>query len=173
MKDIKNDLSDKYYKGVIIIHWVSALLIVTLFFFGLFIHQLPAETKLSYIAAHAGLGILVLILTLIRVFWFFKKDRPTDIKTGNSLNDRLVIWIHNAFYFLIAGICLSGIATMALAGFGQAWMQQNPNLILAESAPLNTHYILATTLMILLAMHIGGVVKHYISTKENTLKRMS
>ena len=39
--------------------------------------------------------------------------------------------------------------------------------------PLKVHEVMAIIMMILLIMHIAGVIKHYIITRENALRRMS
>jgi len=134
----------------------------------------PSE-KMGLIKVHIILGIIVLILTIIRSWLFFKKERPSDLKTGSKLNDKLVILIHNLFYFLLLGIAFSGIGTMIIGGYKEALQSNNFELIKnhSEITPLKPHGIMAVIMMILLALHIVGVIKHYISKKENTLKRIS
>jgi cytochrome b561 len=86
----------------------------------------------------------------------------------------LAIWIHSAFYFLLFAIAISGIATMILGGYGDAISTEDPSLILnhEDILPLKAHGTLAVITLVLLVMHIGGVIKHYISYKENTLRRI-
>jgi cytochrome b561 len=170
----KNDLTQKYSKGTIAIHWITTILILILFPLGKYMADLPAEEKMGMIKVHAILGILILLLTLIRSWYYFKKKRPADIKTGSKFNDKLVTWIHNIFYFLLFGIAFSGIATMIAGGYGDALQASNFEFINERSqiTPLKPHGILATIMMLLLLMHVLGVLKHYIFTKENTLKRI-
>ena len=174
-EQIKNDLTQKYSKGTIAIHWITALLILTLFPLGKYMEGLQPEEKMGLIKIHAILGVLVLILTTVRSFLFFKKKRPDDLKTGSKFNDKLAIWIHNIFYFILFAIAFSGIATMVLGGYGDALQSNNFELIKEQSEipSLKPHGIMATIMMILLVMHVIGVIKHYIFTKENTLKRIS
>lgn len=173
-KKIKNDLTKKYSKGTIVIHWITALLILTLFPLGKYMEGLHPEEKMGLIKIHAILGIIVLILTVVRSFLFFKRKRPADLKTGSKFNDKLAIWIHNIFYFILFAIAFSGISTMILGGYGEALQSNNFRLIKdrADIAPLKPHGIMALIMMLLLVMHVIGVIKHYIFTKENTLKRI-
>ena len=170
-----NDLTKKYSKATIIIHWLSALLIIALFPLGKYMSGLEPEAKMGLIKIHAISGMLVLILTLVRTFVFFKHKRPEDIKTGSKFNDKLSIWIHNIFYFIIIGICVSGVATMILGGYGNALTANDSTLIMesSEIGPLKPHGLMALIMMLLLVMHIVGVIKHYVIKKENTLKRIS
>ena len=169
-----NDLTKKFSKGTIIIHWLTAILIISLFPLGKYMEGLNPSEKMGLIKIHAVLGIVVFVLTIIRSYLFFKSPRPKDLKTGSKFNDKLAVWIHNAFYFLLFGIAISGIATMILGGYGEALSQRNSDLIKSheEIAPLKGHGVMALVMMILLVLHVIGVLKHYILTKENTLKRI-
>ncbi len=118
MKKIQNDLSQKFSKGTIVIHWLTAILILTLFPLGIFMGGLEASEKMGLIKIHILLGLVVLILTIIRSWLFFKSPRPDDLMTGSRFNDKLAVWIHNAFYYLLFLIAISGIATMLLGGYG-------------------------------------------------------
>jgi len=174
MKKIQNDLSQKFSKGIIAIHWLTAILILLLFPLGKYMAGLEPAEKMGLIKLHAVLGFVVLILTLIRTYLFFKAPRPEDLKTGSKFNDKLAVWIHNIFYFLLFGIALSGIAVMILGGYGEALSGSDSAFIKApeEIAPLKGHGLLAFIMMVLLAMHVIGFIKHLILTKENTLKRI-
>ena len=171
---VKNDLSKKFSKGTILIHWISALLILTLFPLGKYMSGLEPVDKMGLIKVHALLGIVILILTIFRSRLFFKSPRPEDLRTGSKFNDKLAVWIHNAFYFLLFGISLSGLATMALGGYGDALSSANHELIKAHAdiPPLKAHGAMAMIMMLLLVLHVVGVIKHYILKKENTLKRI-
>ena len=174
MTQVQNDLTKKFSKGTIWIHWLTAILILTLFPLGKYMEGLEPADKMDLIKIHALLGIVVLVLTLIRSYLFFKSPRPDDLKTGSKFNDKLAVWIHNIFYFLLIGISVSGLATMGLGGYIDALKGGGAELIKshAEIPPLKPHGIMALIMMVLLVMHVVGVIKHYIMKKENTLKRI-
>ncbi|RLD25332.1 MAG: hypothetical protein DRI54_05095 [Bacteroidetes bacterium] len=168
-----NDLTKKFSKATIWVHWLTAIIILTLFPLGKYMTGLESGDKMGLIKLHAGLGILVLLLTIYRSFIFFKHERPEDLKTGSKFNDRLAVWIHNAFYFLIIAIGISGVAVLATGGYidafdGNAGLIKSPE----DIPPLKAHGFLSLTLMIFLALHVLGFIKHYFLTKENTLKRV-
>ncbi len=171
---VKNDLTKKFDKGTIWIHWLTAILILALFPMGKYMSGLEPADKMDLVKPHAILGIIVLVLTIIRTYFFFKRSRPADLKTGSKFNDKLAVWIHNIFYFLLFGIAVSGLATMVLGGYVDALKSGNIEVIkdAAEIGPLKPHGALAMIMMILLLLHVIGAIKHYFLTKENTLKRI-
>lgn len=173
--ETNNDLTQKYSKGNIVIHWTTAVLILTLFPLGKYMSGLSVTEKMGFIKIHTLLGIIVFLLTLVRSYMFFKSKRPEDLRTGTKFNDKLAVWIHNTFYFLLIGISIAGMATMISGGYVDALKSGTSDLILSKEniLPLKAHGLLATFMMILLVLHVLGVIKHYVLTKENTLKRMS
>lgn len=170
-----NDLTKKYSKATIIVHWVTALLILALFPLGKYMAGLEASEKMGLIKVHAILGIVVLLLSIYRTIILYKHKRPEDLKTGSNFNDKLTIWIHKLMYFLFFGICLSGIGVLILGGYGDSLSANDPALIksASEIGPLKAHGVMALLMMLLLVFHVVGVIKHYILKKENTLKRIS
>ena len=166
--------NNKYNITTITIHWLSTVLILILFPMGSYMSGLDTTEKLGLVQTHALLGISVFLLTIIRTYFFFTKKRPKDIQTGSPINNKLIIWIHNTFYILLFAITISGIATMLSGGYINALESKNTELINQREniKPLEAHGITSFILMILLLVHIAGVIKHYIKTKENTLKRI-
>lgn len=169
-----NDLSQKYSKSIIIIHWLSAFLMLFLFFMGKYMEDLQVADKLNILIVHALLGYGVLFLTLARIYFYFKSPRPEDLKTGAEWNDKLIKVIHKMFYFVIIIICMSGSATMFFGGYAEAIINNTPNVVLPknEITPLKVHALFSTLFMILFLSHVIGIIKHYIKTKENTIKRI-
>lgn len=173
---IKNNLSEKYSKGTIIIHWLSFVLILALIPVGFIMSNMENDgTKLILLRVHIIAGVLVFILTLFRVWFFFKHKRPSKLQTGSWLHDKLIIWLENSFYFILILLSTSGLATVIFGNFAEAIQNNDASLLsqTVEVPPLMAHKALAFILIILLIAHVGGVINHYIKTKENTLKRIT
>ena len=170
----QNNLKEKFSQGTIIIHWLTALLILSLFPMGKYMYGLELLEKTTLLKIHAIFGIIVLILTIIRSVFFFTKKRPADLKTGSKLNDKIAIWIHNIFYFLLFGIGFSGLAVMVTGGYVDFLKTGDASLVLNKEdiGPMAAHGLMSFIMMVLLLLHVLGVVKHYFFTKENTLKRI-
>ena len=171
---MENDLSKKFSRVTRITHAVSAIIILALFPMGKYMEGLEISEKMGLVKIHAGLGILVFLLTIARTYAFFKHERPEDLKTGSVWNDKLAVWIHNLFYFLLFAVTISGLATMILGGYGEALQSGEIGVVKqsGEIPPLKSHSILAAIMMILLVLHVVGFIKHLILKRENTLKRI-
>ncbi len=175
MKTIKNNLLEKYSKAIIIIHWLSFLLIMVLIPIGFLMANMEGgELRLVLLRVHVILGILVFILTLLRVWFFFTHKRPSRLQTGSWLHDKLIVWIENSFYFILILLSTSGIATIIFGNFAEAIKKSDISLLpqTYDIPPSMAHKALAIILIILLLGHVGGVINHYIKTRENTLKRI-
>lgn len=173
---VKNNLSEKYSKGTIIIHWLSFLLIIALIPTGIIMEDMePGVAKINLLRLHALVGVIVFVLTLVRVWFFFRHKRPSKLETGSTIHNKLVVWIENSFYYLLILLCITGIATIVMGNLGEA-LQSNDASLLPKSLdipPLYVHKASAMLLIILLLGHIGGVINHYVKNKKNTIKRIT
>ncbi|WP_343670637.1 cytochrome b/b6 domain-containing protein [Chitinophaga sp.] len=172
---IRNNLSEKYGKGTIIIHWVSFLLILVLIPSGFIMTGTkPGDAKILLLRTHIFIGVIVFILTLLRVWFFFRYKRPSHLETGNLIHNKLIVWLENSFYIVLILLSVSGILTVILGALGQAIRAGNYTLLPnnLDVPSLAPHQVLAKLLIALLIVHIVGVVNHYIKLKENTLKRI-
>lgn len=173
---IKNNLSEKYSKGTIIIHWLSFVLIMALIPIGFIMSNMEnGETKLVLLRVHIMVGILVFLLTLIRVWFFFKHKRPSKLQTGSRIHDKLIVWLENSFYFILILLSTSGITTAVFGKFAEAVQKGDASLLAqtVEVPPMMAHKALAFILIILLIAHVGGVINHLVKTGENTIKRIT
>ncbi|MGJ1421097.1 cytochrome b/b6 domain-containing protein [Sphingobacterium spiritivorum] len=172
---IKNNLSEKYSKGTILIHWLCFLLIVLLIPTGFIMGDMDRGiAKLNLLKVHLFVGILVFALTLLRIWYFFYQKRPSTLETGNFLHNNLVIWIENSFYIILILLCITGLVTVSMGNFGEA-VQNTDISPLSENfnGPSHSaHKALAILFIILLMGHIAGVVNHYLKNKENIIKRI-
>jgi len=77
---IQNDLTKKFNKGTIAIHWLSALLVLALFPLGKYMSGISPSEKMGVIKIHAMLGIIIFLLTIVRSWLFFKSTSPRQFK---------------------------------------------------------------------------------------------
>ena len=166
--------TQKYTKATIIVHWISALLIIGLFVSGIYMSGIESIDKIDLIKIHASTGTLLFLITLYRVYLFFTAAQPTPVDTGSKFNNTMIKWIHNAFYVLLVLISILGILTMTFGGYADAFDASNPSLILDKSnlPQLIAHEWLSNITMFLVVLHVVGVIKHWICKKENTLHRI-
>jgi len=175
MAQIQNDLTKKYSLATRITHWLTAISIFALIPLGIKMSQMEiSPEKLALYKTHTFIGIFLLLLTLFRVYLYFKHERPPHLKTGSKWNDKLAVWNHNAFYFVIFLMTISGLAINATSGlfdvFKSGDVSQFPNI--TDLKPAQAHETLYFVLAILIVMHVVGFLKHWILKKENVIKRI-
>jgi len=169
-----NDLSKKYSLGTRVIHWGTAALVLILFPLGKYMDELSKVDKMNLLPAHSLLGILVLFLTLLRIYFYFKHRRPETVKTGSNLNDTFAVLIQSSFYYFLIILVLSGIGVIVTGGYWEALLNGTTDSLKSHgNIPLlSIHSLLATIIMILLTVHVIGVFRHFIQRKENIFKRI-
>lgn len=161
----------KYHKHTRVIHSISALLIIVLFILGKIMEKQGPDSVMSILPIHSIGGYLLLLLTIYRTWLLFKKERPAPVETGREWNQKLMYLIHRAFYVLIFAAIFSGMATAATGGYPEAFEVMDATLI--HKTPIKPVHGVSTFVMILLVVaHVGGVIRHYLRKKENTLKRI-
>jgi cytochrome b561 len=169
--------SPTHYGSVAVaIHWITALAIFGMLGTGLAADNTADEAvKLSLLRGHAITGVLIGVLTLLRVvWWLFLDRRPADaagLSRGEALASRLV---HYGLYAVILVMVSSGIATVILSGAGAqlagAAPLPLPDFTLAP--PFTVHGILARGLIVLLIGHIGAALWHQFVRRDRLLARM-
>lgn len=185
------DLGHARYGNVaVLLHWTIAVLILANFAIGLdFPAPGPGEaySPKPLLPLHISLGLSVLILSIGRLLWRLAHRPPPHPPTMKRWEIVLADLGHAAFYVLIVGMPLSGwLILSAHRGakwqslFGLPW----PPLPVAGDLPESTidamhdvavevhSWLSVQILIVLLALHVGAVVKHHLFDNDPTLKRM-
>lgn len=176
--------SNKRYGLVAIaLHWLLAVAIVFLFFFGLYMVDLPfSMEKLKFMNWHKWVGVLILVLSVLRLINRIMRKPPA---LPASMADKMPRWqhiahhgTHHMMYLLFIVVPLLGWAYSSAAGFPIVLFGQLP---LPDFVPVSPelasaikpwHRIAAFALMGLIVLHILAVVKHQVIDRDGLLKRM-
>ena len=96
------------------------------------------------------------------------------LKTGSKFVDKLVVGNHYLFYLLLFTISIMGIVVIFTGNYIEGLSSGSiESIIPPKEIPILKYHVLITFFVVLLVvMHVIGVIKHYIFTKENTLKRI-
>ena len=168
-----------------VLHWVTALLILTLLVLGVYMHDLPTDTpaeidqKIWLYSLHKTLGIIAFVTALIRVCWAFIQVHPLPLNSERKLESLLASTIHWVLYGSILLMPITGwLHHASLEGFAPIWWPFSQDLPfipkdpeLAEFLGL-AHVFTAFLLMGSLALHIAGAMKHVVIDRDQTLARM-
>ena len=169
--------SNAHYGSVAIaIHWVSALLIITVLGLGFRAGQtIDPVAKASLLQIHIPLAILVFILTLFRIVWWWRFDqKPAPAGNDPRWQQMSAKAIHVAFYVIILGMAASGIGMMVLSGAGPIIFGGAQGVLpdFHSYLPRTPHGLGARLMSILLILHAGAALYHHFIRRDITLKRM-
>ena len=109
---------NKYGSVAVTIHWLTALLIVGLLISG---NRLDGMTdsaaKAQLLMIHAPVGVLIGLLTVLRIFWWWRFDKkPEPAGTTPAWQERAAQGVHVLFYVVILGMAASGVGMMVQRG---------------------------------------------------------
>jgi cytochrome b561 len=171
-------MTNNYSNRTVWIHWLTSILIFFLIYTGINMeHTDLNESKFLLYRLHFTAGIIVFILTIIRIFALLKDERPNALYPLKSRRQRFIKFVYNGFYTIIVWMCLSGIISLFVEGI----MPSLKSGLLSDLPDINTdglsiimlsHHIVAKFVFLLLIFHITGFTLHLIQKKENTLKRI-
>ncbi len=167
----------RYHVSLRVLHWLIAVMLVAMLFTGTFVlgETLNADpNKLSVLRMHMIGGGLVLVLTLLRLFFRMKTAHPAPLLTGNVWADRLAPSVHWLLYVLVLVMAGSGMGIALQAGLpvilfaGQGSLPQDFNDLL----PRSVHGAIATVLFLFIALHVAAALYHQFIKKDGLLARM-
>ncbi|NGZ88214.1 cytochrome b [Duganella aceris] len=170
----------RYTKTAMLLHWLTALLIIAAFFLGLTMVSIPgfSPTKLKYFSWHKWLGVTVLLVAVLRVLWRKANRPPPPLASIPAWQHTVAEGMHYLLYFLIFAVPISGYFYTYAAGVPVVYLGlwQMPAVIAPDpelKATLKTvHYILTMTMAAAVVAHALAALKHHFIDRDITLKRM-
>jgi len=161
----------------ILLHWITAALVIFQFISAEFWDDLPHPQKHLLIIAHMSLGTLLAFVLLARIAWRLMPDQKT-FSAGNAMLDRAAHAMHFALYALLA-------AQMPLGLFTR-WTDNHPlnvfGLLIASPLPHcsrtlghwvdQIHDINAWVIIVLAGLHALIALVHHFVLRDDVLRRM-
>jgi cytochrome b561 len=179
----------RYTRTAMVLHWLIALLIICNAALGLSAESFPDSWVRTVVDTHKSIGITVLGLALLRILWRVSHRPPPLPKAFPKWEHGAAHIAHFLLYLLMIGLPLSGwlhdsawkdAATHPMHLFGLIpWprlgfvMHLDP--VLKESLHDRfgaLHEWLGYALYALLAMHVGGALKHQWIDRKSVISRM-
>jgi len=164
----------------IIIHWLSALTVISLFTLGLWMVDLTYYDDWYRTAPeiHKSTGICLLLLTVVYLVWRTRNGKPASLSTHSAIEIKAARLAHVLIYVLLLLIILSGYLISTADGREIVVFSvfEIPATIYGidqqEDIAGVVHLVLAISLMAVVALHAAGALKHHFIDKDLTLKRM-
>jgi cytochrome b561 len=162
-----------------LLHWGMALMIAGQVALGWYMTDLPRGVpKLKLYALHKSFGLTLLALAVLRLLWRLAERRP-EPPSMPAWQARAATLTHVVLYALLLAIPLSGWLFNSVAGFPLQWFQLVNLPALAASNPAlkdvarELHENGVTILLVVLALHAGGALKHHFWDRNRTLASMT
>ena len=168
----------RYNRIAVTVHWVTVLLVCTMFILGWYMVELPrGSTRGFYFSLHKSLGILTFLLMIFRLIWRIKRPPPVRPSEVGRFRQTLAGAVHKAFYFVLVVQPITGYLSSSFSGYKTKFFSVPLPYWGWSDPPLNEfftqmHVVFSTFLVVLIIMHLLGAILHVIEGHGHVLKRM-
>lgn len=177
--------SGKKLSGVTIgLHWLVAICILSLIAIG--IYMVKTESWHLY-HLHKSIGSLVFAAIIVRVVWRLKNGLPEPVRQFSKFEHLASNTVHYLLLICTVAMPVTGMIYSGASGHGfgifnlaifpSNYSMDNPGQAIPFNAQLSDlaqsmHGTIGYFLIVLIAIHLAGALKHHILDKDQTLKRM-
>lgn len=174
-------MQKKYHITIRIIHWLMALIILSLFGVGIFMAGLDNSVtyKFTLYDLHKSFGVLVILFFALRLIARLTTKVPELPKGIKKMDKIMAKAAHIILYALMFLVPLSGVAMSQTLGYPVKVFGFELPKIFATNKELgeiirDSHEIIAYAIVGVVSLHVAGVIKHkFFDKKENdVLPRM-
>jgi cytochrome b561 len=148
---------------------------------GLFMVRYGAATNFAeptgkLYDGHKILGLVILLLVVARLIYRLAHGAPPDEPTLQPWEKLVSNATHWAIYALLIIVPLLGWLAISYYGPFAPFGIRLPSLAAQDDARATqmffAHMVAAYVLIVLLAMHVGAALQHYLIKKDGVLRRM-
>ena len=194
-------LVQRYTKTAIILHGVVAILLLAMFALGFYMSDLPKELpkiesldlfdlgvlnialsepmtpRAFYFNLHKSVGVTLLALILLRLFWRLSHAVPDFPATMKAWEKKLADAVHKTLYLLMLAVPLTGLLMAIFSKYGVIWFgiplisgldNESVREIFKE-----LHEFIGIVLLALIVLHVLAAIKHKVVDKDDVMRRMS
>lgn len=173
-----SDKQHKYSLPAIILHWITAALILSLLLLGWYMADLPKGPDRGwYFALHKSIGLSLFILVVIRAIWRILYPPPALPSYISKSQQSLIHWLHHLLYLMMFLQPISGYLSASFSGYKtKIWNIPLPHWGW-KSTELNTlfstiHEYSSILFIALISLHLMGVFYHIKRGDKEILQRM-
>jgi cytochrome b561 len=162
-------------------HWWTVLLLAAQIPIGLVMVRYGAATNFAeptgkLYDSHKLIGLTILLLALARLVYRLAHGAPTDEPTLERWEKVVSHITHWAIYALLVIVPLLGWLAISYYGPFEPFGIRLPSLAAQDDAKATQvfffHMLAAYALIVLLGMHVGAALFHYLIKKDGVLRRM-
>ena len=171
-----------YGAAAIALHWLMAILIVSLVAMGIYMVRLPDVgfniKKIILILAHKEIGMLVLALAGARLIWRLLNPLPGLVNTVPEWQKVTAILVHFCFYALMIALPVTGWVMSSAAGIPVSFLGifTLPDFVSHDDVLFGRlellHDWLGYTVAGFICLHAGAALRHHFMLRDATLQKM-
>jgi len=166
----------QYDPRTIALHWLTVLLVASLWCLGQSIDWFPKGDPRTYArSVHITLGVILAAVVAYRLAW--RAGAGTRLPpTGSGPMDKAAVVAHKLLYVLLVATVLLGLANAWERGDSLYGLLRIPAFD-AEDKQLrenieDIHALAANAIVILAALHAAAALFHHYRLKDQVLQRM-
>lgn len=170
---------NRYSSVSLYLHWLIAALVLVQVALIMVRDETEGEFARTLLNIHKSVGLGILVLTLARIGWRVANPAIPLPDTMPRWQKLLARATHVLFYIVLIGMPLGGWAASSAAGRDIIWfgLFEWPELPIGGGREMagqlmDMHELGAKALYVLIALHIGGALKHHFVDRDNVLHRM-
>lgn len=176
-----NSAEARYTRVAIAFHWIIAALIVLNFVLVWSAEDASDAVKQQIMGNHFSVGLLILVLTVLRIVWRLMNPAPPYVDTLQAWEVVMAKIVNALFYFLMIAIPLTGWAMVSAASGGHSigffGLFEFPGLPFSKDRDTagvfhEVHEVFATGMLVLFALHVVGALKHRVIDRDGTMQRI-
>jgi cytochrome b561 len=178
---------DRYSVVAMALHWLTAAVLVIQLALGWRLDDVEGAARSTILQLHKSVGVTILLLTIARLAWRLVNPPPPHPAGLSRVEDRVSRWAHRGFYASLIVLPLTGwaMASLRRAGgmtlFGVVPWPRFPFLAALSGDTQEalsgvtgaTHTVIVWLMLMLLALHIAGALKHQFISKDSIVSRMA
>jgi cytochrome b561 len=162
------------------LHWIIGLTMIGMAIFGIWMADLPkGDFKGQMVGLHKSIGVIVLLFAAWRLIRRLRIGMLVPVG-AYAMWETILAKIVGLFLLLatvvipLTGIAMTIAAARPLSVFG---VQVLPQFLAVRDQAIGklmggSHELLGKLLLVVVALHIAGALKHHVVDKDGTLRRI-
>ncbi len=170
---------ERYGLMAVALHWLMALLIITLLALGYYMVDIPkgVPNRADYFNLHKSLGVLAIGLILLRAGWRWTHPVPKLPLTAPGWTVSAAWWSHLLLYVCMALQPVTGYLSSSFNKYGvkffgielPKWGWEDAAL---RDLFMKCHHLIAVLLVALILVHVLAAFKHLLVDCDGIFQRM-